>query len=543
MASSPPVEQVRIPLRDGVRLAADLLRPPRGRRPTVLTATPYGRRARERTLELDADEGVREGFAVVVADVRGRGGSEGAFRGHHADAPDGADAIAWIRRQPWSDGRVLLAGASYAAISQFQVAGERPPGLVALAPAMGGAERDTWYPGGAFRVHGATSWVAGMVDEQLRAPASLDPAVREQYDAFAAADARERLHALADPGGAVRALAAPVYDWFDPDAPQSGGVGVPDGLRLPALHATGWYDACRPAALGAHAKMAGAGAPQQSLTIGPWAHAVEHAAEAAVELGWAPRDAAAATRELRDQFRFFRTVLGDADAEPFPAARTFALRRNRWTSHDAWPPRAARPRRWFLTADGGLRDAPAPETGAVTWRHDPRDPVPTIGGAGIAGRPGARDHAAIERRPDVVCFTTAPLERELELCGALAARLVVRSDAPATDFVARLTLVTPDGRSLNLSEGYRSGALDALPRHPADPQARACAIELGHVHVVLAPGERLRLQVASSDWPEIYPNPNTGHDPRRGAPPFVRVAEQTLLAGGAADSVLVADVL
>jgi putative CocE/NonD family hydrolase len=142
------------------------------------------------------------------------------------------------------------------------------------------------------------------------------------------------------------------------------------------------------------------------------------------------------------------------------------------------------------------------------------------------------EQTLIESRPDVLSFTSARYDSEVEFAGAPTARLLVASSTPETDFLARLTLVMPDGRSLALVHGIWSGRLADLPVSQAHPDHRCCDIRLPPIHLALNPGIRLRLQITSSCYPAIYPNPNTGHDLRLGPPPRVQTAEQTLLLGG-----------
>lgn len=514
-----------VAMRDGARLASDVYRPPDRRVPTILLRTPYGRRTLwELTTEVDPWRGVREGFAVVFQDVRGRGDSDGPFVHKHSDAADGADTIDWIRSQPWSDGRVVMSGMSYNGIVQFLAASARPPGLLAIAPTMSGEEREIWFWNGAMRLHGLTNWIGILMREARDAAV---PADRPRFEGYFDASPLDRFHQIVTPGATAHEVAAPVIDWIDPERADDyyRSVRIRDDLDLPGLHTTGWYDISRPATLVGHERMVTAAPGRQMLLIGPWAHGTP-----AVAYDCDPQPINLA-EGLEYQFQFFRHALGEGTGDPPPAARTYVLGGDRWEDHEAWPARAAT-RSWLLAADGRLLDEPTGAAETIDYLYDPDDPVPTLGAAGTApGRIGPHDQSRIEARDDVLTFTTAVMARDLELCGHLRVALSVSSTAPATDFVARLTVVKEDGRSLNLIESYWSGSIDALPPSPAEPRMRLCEIELGPLHALIPAGERLRLQVTSSDYPEIYPNPNTGHDPRRGKPPEVRVARQTLLVG------------
>ncbi len=497
----------------------------------------------ERAVEVDPWQGLRRGFAVVVQDVRGRGDSEGEFVLKRTDGVDGADTVAWVRRQPWSDGRVVMGGSSYSGIVQFLAAAAAPEGLAAIAPTMSGEEREIWFWNGATRLHGLTNWVSMLMRE---AAAAAEPADRPAFEAYFAASSLGRFHEIVTPGTTANAVASPVLEWFDPTSENEyyETVRIPDDLMLPGLHTTGWYDVSRPATLVGYERMAAASSHPQMLQIGPWAHG-----NAPVSLDADPPPIALVDA-LRYQFEFFRYVLGLEGSEPPPAARTYVLGADRWVDHDAWPPPGSITHIWSFAAaqsgveDGGrLLDGPVEPLHAIDFTYDPHDPVPTLGAAGTApGRIGPHDQRAIESRADVLTFTTPPQVEGLELCGAVAVVLPVASSAWSTDFVARLTVVKPDGRSLNLIEGYWSGALADLGPSKVDSHLRVCRIELGPLHAAIGPGERLRLHVTSSDYPEIYPNPNTGHLPGLGVPPEVRVALQTLLVGGPGGAELIIEV-
>lgn len=533
------VEQDWVPMRDGVHLAADIYRPPRGRVPTALLRTPYDRKClQDRTREVDPLLAVGEGFAVVIQDVRGRFGSDGEFEAHVPDVEDGADTVAWIRRQQWSDGRVMMVGSSYKGCLQFQAARARPEGLVAIAPTMSGASRRIMYPGGALRLL-IGDWMATLLADALRE--ELDAAVRDQLeDLLLHATPLERFHAFIEPDTVAWQIAAPLRRWVS--APPSDSfwtetTAVPRN-PLPALHTTGFYDICLAATVEAYSAWREVGDPTapQLLTLGPWNHQL-NAFYPNIGLDWlhAPSWIVA----LKRQLVFFDAMLGRAPLAELAPVMSFVLGRNRWHEDTQWPPADVRQLELMLVVGAGDHHRLALDAGdklrAVGYCYDPRDPVPTIGGAhAVYGLDGPIEQAAIESRDDVLTFTSSPFDAELEIAGAPTAHLLVASSAPATDFIARLTLVEPDGRSLPLVHGIWSGRLADLPI--ATAEHRRCDIELEPIHIALAPGTRLRLQITSSCYPDIYPNPNTGHDLALGPPPRVQIAEQSLLVGGAEGS-------
>jgi putative CocE/NonD family hydrolase len=539
------VERRDVPMRDGVRLAADVYRSPGARVPTLLLRTPYGRRLHDRIGEVDPLLGVQQGFAVVIQDLRGRGESEGAFHANWPDAADGADTVAWIRRQRWNDGRVAMLGSSYDGLVQFQAAAARPRGLFAIAPSVAGALRSIWYPGGALRLSGVAGWLGLLLSEALAR--AEDDHRQAALQELLEASLLERFHAFLERDTLAWEVGAPIRHWIaapPQDRFWTEVTAVP-AAPLPAIHTSGWYDVCAAAATEAYAAWKAVASPEapQLLTLGPWGHDLGRPPHYP-ELGLAADDSPPAPAALERQLAFFAASLRGTEAvAELPAVRSFVFGRNRWHEGVCWPPADVRPLALRLAraeeGDGRLVLGDAGAATAVRYRYDPRDPVPTWGGAGaLWDRAGPREQVVIEARPDVVTFTSPACDEPLELAGSPTARLVLRSSAPATDVVARLTLVRPDGASLALCEGVWGGRLAELPPAPEAPAHRSCTIALGPLHLALAPGQRLRLQVTSSSAPDLYPNPNTGHDLATGPPPTVHVAEQELLVGGDGGSAL-----
>jgi putative CocE/NonD family hydrolase len=530
------IERHAVALRDGVALATDVHRPSDTPLPALLLRTPYDRaNLQERVREVDPLLAMAAGFAVVIQDLRGRGDSGGAFHANWPDAEDGADTVAWIRRQRWSDGRVAMVGSSYDGCVQFQAARARPRGLVAIAPTASGALREIWYPGGALRLRGVAAWMALLLAEAL--PAEHDAAARAELRELLDATPLERLHALLEPGTAAWELGAPLRHWIA--APPSDRfwteVTAIPREPLPALHTSGWFDSCLAPAVAAYERWSATAGPEQPqlLTLGPWDHALQPVSVPELSLiAEHPRSAV-----LERQLAFVRSVLDGTPGEGLAPVLSFVIGRSRWHQDVCWPPADVRSLALRLAAGGGragrLCHGPlgAQSRAPMRYRYDPRDPAPTVGGAtGVEGRGGPLEQSWLERREDVLTFTSEPLTGELEIAGAPRARLLVASSASATDFVVRLAVVLPDDRSLVLTEGVWSGRLADLPAAPAGAGHRTCEVALAPTHAVVAAGRRLRLELTSSSYPELYPNPNTGHDLALGAPPRVAVAEQSLLA-------------
>ena len=572
---------VPVPLPDGTILRADVWRPAGGApAPVLLQRTPYDK-AFSLVVQagLDPARAVAAGYAVVVQDVRGRFASDGAFEPFAHEAADGTATIAWVTQQPYCDGRVATYGGSYVGATQLLAAAGGAPALRAMLPHVSTAEyhRDWMTEGGAFQLGFALSWARSLAAGEL---------ARREDRGEDIAELQERLDAeLADPLTGYRRLPlvdqplmaelAPYYlEWIAHPTrdgywrERSAREGL-RGLAVPALHLGGWHDVFLGGTLATYSELVERGATGQRLVVGPWAHGGW--GDAVGEVLYGP-EASRYALDITDlHLAFFNAVLNGhsgvdardrgrgrgADAAPVRGrgrsadaapVRIFVMGANRWRDEDAWPLARARRRPLHLRADGALTWEP-PVTGEPTrgYVYDPADPVPTSGGrtlmpgheASIAL--GQRDQRPIEARPDVLVYTTAPLERDLEVTGHVRLVLHAASSAPDTDWTAKLVDVQPDGRALSVADGilrarYRGGTDRERLLEPGRPER--FTIEVGATSIVFARGHRIRLEVSSSNFPRFDRNPNTGGVVAQAGESDLRTARQTVFHDAARASQL-----
>ncbi len=486
--------------RDGVRLDADVYRPDAaGPFPVLLMRQPYGRKIACTVCYAHPDWYAARGFIVVIQDVRGRGTSAGAFSVFLADAEDGADTVAWAATLPGSSGVVGMYGFSYQGTNQFLAAGERPPALRALAPAMLGWDiRNDWaYEGGAFGLQGGMGWAI-----QLAAQSAHHAGDADAYAALVALAGNLPLAGGARPATIERYRALTHYhDWIDqPEdgpywrriSPAAHEARIREG-GVPALLIGGWFDSHLPGTLAAMRALIGH-LPLR-LVVGPWAH-----------FPWGRRTGGldfseAAIGEIDQlQVAWFDHHLKGAPPPPGPATRLFDMGALCWRDFPEWP---AEGRVFYLAGEGRaalderdgalLAEAPADrDTEALV--HDPWRPVPSL--------PLAQDRTAIDARPDVLTFTTAPATEPVLFAGDVRAVLDIAADAPDFDVSCTLSRVTPDGRSVGLAGGHGRRSTPGL----AEIAMRATCL-------TLQPGERLRLSVAGAAFPAFPVNPGTGQNP------------------------------
>jgi uncharacterized protein len=531
---------VAVPMRDGIALRADVYRPQTGAPvPALLLRTPYDRSSRLIPLSgIDVDRAVDAGYAVVCQDVRGLHGSDGAFYTFASEATDGYDTIEWLAGQPWCDGSVGMVGRSYPATCQWLAASQRPPHLRAICPVLTGSDLyHGWiYQGGAFQLGFNLFWVwmmSGKIDskpEELfrHRPLRTVPLPDREASRF-------------------------YYDWLDHPTEDDFWRGMSVNRRygavlVPALHVGGWFDVFLGGILENFVGMRHEGGSDaarvgQRLLIGPWAHGSTYGLfpDHGFDL-FAPDDAIDfAARQLQ----FFDRHLRGVDDADDPPVRIFVMGANRWRDEDDWPLARARPTAWYLRADGALsREPPGDET-PDGYVYDPNDPAPTIGGPTslparmMKANAGPLDQRRLEQRPDVLVYTSEPLQQELEATGPLTATLYAATDASDTDLVVKLTDVHPDGRSLILAESvlrcrYRDGF--ERPRALQPGAVHAYTIDLVATANVFAPGHRIRLLVTSSSFPRFDPNANTGAEVGTDTADDLRPACQTIFHDAARPS-------
>lgn len=517
-------------MRDGVTLMADVYRPAGdGPWPTLLTRTPYDKSSTTEAATLDPIQAARGGFMVVVQDTRGRLTSEGEWKPLWHEREDGYDTVEWAASLPGSSGKVGMYGESYCGNTQWMAAIERPPSLSAISPALTWCDpRDGLLArGGAIELGLDLPWtllmgVAHLERLGLSAQERSDRVARllEDYDrlperGYWDLPVREievlRRHGFPDLGS--------IRSSQEEDAIARCSVnGMHERVLVPTLHTAAWYDIFTQGVLDNYTAMAALGRPAQ-LIVGPWTHVTFADPIADLCFGVSSGRAGVSAHPEGDanglQLAWLRRQLEperDEQDERAPV-RIFVMGANRWREEDAWPLTRARTQRWHLASAGSLQEAEAePGQASSEFTYDPADPVPTLGGQLVmapAFPAGPFDQAPIEARADVCVFTSEPLQRDLEVTGRVRVVLHVESSAPATDWVARLCDVHPDGRSFNICDGITRLASGAKA-------PREVEIDLWSTSNVFLAGHRLRVQVTSSCFPRWDRNLNTGrqHEPR-----------------------------
>ena len=511
-------------MRDGVVLRANIYRPAApGPWPTLLARTPYGKDLPGASAWLDPIRAASAGFIVIVQDVRGRFASDGEWEPFVHEASDGYDTVEWAARLAGSTGRVGMFGLSYWGNTQWQAAIARPPSLRAIAPALTWSDPDDGLlrRGGAVQFGTALVWGLEQGIDCLRrhgdAPERSGRRVQELLDTL---DGLAQTDLWQLPASIATVLARHGVPGLDHAREGSRGAaaaacrvtGAHDRVRVPVLGIGGWHDAFIQGVLDNHAAIAALGGDSR-IVVGPWSHANFSETIGALSFGTRARSDGGPAGGPGDltalQLAWFAGQLApESHAVPdLPPARVFVMGANRWRDEPSWPPPGATGRRWYLRARGALTtDPPAAGEGASEFVYDPSNPVPSGSAPTPTSTPeplGPVDQSAIEARPDVLVFTSAPLAHDLEVAGPVRVVLHAQSSAPSTDWVARLCDVHPDGGSYSLCDGVvRVGDGAREPqRHEIDLWSTCNVFRRGH---------RLRVQVTSSSFPRWDRNLNTG---------------------------------
>jgi hypothetical protein len=504
---------VRIPLRDGVTLSADMTLPEVLPAPAIVIRTPYGKTGQPQAKR--STTYAKAGYAMVLIDVRGRGDSDGTFEPYRSDGPDGFDVIAWIAAQDWCSGNVATYGGSYLGRIQWLTALEQPPALRAMVCMVTPSDPFVEIPSGVTTpMH--VNWQR-LVDARV-------PQYREQIDWTEVYKHRPLATMDEAAGFSSRNFQEEVRhntldEWWEPMRYQHR-IGEID---VPVLHVSGWYDDEEIGTPANFAAMVAAGRDGQRLLMGPWGHQI-NTERVIGEVDFGPTaiiDLDAAVLGFLDEH-----VKGIAPAEPAAPARIFVMGVDEWRDEQAWPPAGVAETAWYLSSGGAANSLygdgrlalspPADEQPPDSWVHDPDRPVPFLTETSSTQIGGPDDYHAVDSRGDVLIFDTDPLTEPLEVIGPVQLIAHVATSAADTDVMAKLIDVHPGGFAQRLCDGmvrlrYRNG-FSRSDDLITPGEVYEVSVVMWDTCLRVEPGHRLRLEVASSAFPKVDVNLGTGGD-------------------------------
>ncbi|SDI37767.1 CocE/NonD family hydrolase [Nonomuraea jiangxiensis] len=483
---------------DGVTLLADHYAPAGGgRAPVILMRSPYGRRGllgwvHGRTF-------ARQGFHVLIQSCRGSFGSGGLLDPLGDEHDDGLATIAWMRDQPWYGGSFAMFGPSYLGYTQWAVAPYAGPELRAMATQVTASQfRDAAYVGGAFALESALSWTtltdvmsrrfvggtAAFTAPRLTRKAVLSGRPVAELDLVSAGHPlpffQDLLTHHTDP-------AVPYWDKRD-FSPMVGEVDAAVTML------GGWYDVFLPWQLKDYAAQRAAGR-RPYLTIGPWYHV----------------DTRHGRPALAEAIAWFRAhLLGDYSRLRPDPVRLYVTGGGKWRDYPDWPVPGMRRQRWHLQHGFGLGPEAPREAGPDRFRYHPDHPTPVLGGPVLLGDSRPRDQRRLEQRRDVLVYSSATLESDVEMIGPVHAELFVRSSTPYVDVVVRVCDVHPNGRSYNVCEGVRRLRPGDEGNGFMGDDVRRVGVDLWPIAHRFRRDHRIRVHVAAGAYPTIARNHGTG---------------------------------
>lgn len=560
-------QKVMMPMRDGIRLATDIYRPKnQDKVPIVFSRTPYNFNSwRDGELSTGtyrrALEAVKRGYAYVVQNERGRYFSEGKWDILGTPTTDGYDAMEWMSKQPWSNGKVGTIGCSSTAEWQMAVAAHDHPAHAAMIPQGFGAgvgrvgkfyEQGNWYRGGVEQML-FFSWLYGVQNDRVRPTFPKDATQAElirNSRFFDLAPERPRIDWVKanqhlpiqdiikntnGPEGIFEKMIRrkPNHpDWY------KGGLYHDDmPFGVPSFWFVSWFDVASSPniALFNHVRQNAtdpAIRDSQYLIIAPTTHcgfkrATEQTLVGDLDVGDARFDYDDLTYGWFDFW-----LKGDASENPkdkLPRVRYYTMGSNQWQTAEQWPPKNAKMKTFFLDSggrantykgDGSLR---AGEPNAIdkpdSFEYDPFKPVPSLGGnvccTGGAIRAGSFDQRPNEMRDDVLVYTSEILSEGVEVSGFIEATLFVSSDVKDTDFTVKLIDVFPDGRAFNLDETIqRARYREGYDKEVFMEEGKIYKLEISPMSTsnYFAEGHQIRIEISSSNFPRFARNLNTGGD-------------------------------
>ena len=527
---------VPMEMRDGTVLRADIFRPnDKQKCPALLQRTRVNKVRMASSGEyIDVIQVVEAGYAVVFQDQRGRFASDGEWS-PVSEGKDGYDSVEWLAGQPWCDGNIGMFGGSHMAGAQWQTASEIPPHLKAIAPALsGGSVLGPEVTGGVMSLSQAIATINDYPDvaDRLEKQGKDVTEMRRAIEwALKSPESVYNFLPLKDvPFAKFKPLDQLWAARLNPVI-MTRSDSYYEKVTVAGFHIFGWYDA-----LGGfdgfnnmrekgHTK---AIKESQHVFAGPWLHGGPAATLGAINFGTSagPAINSGGAQMVERQIAFFDRYLKGKNIK-IPTVRYFLMGMNQWQESDVWPLPNTQWQRFYLHSRGNAntgagngalsREEPGSESPDV-FIYNPHFPVPTIGSRALAVAgvvAGPLDQSLIEKRSDVLCYTSQELDEDLEITGdPIEIHLFTSTSARDTDFTAKLIDVYPDGRAYNLVEGIKRarGLKSALKPELINPgQVYEYIIKLGKTSNLFRKGHRIRVDISSSNFPMFDRNMNTGN--------------------------------
>jgi hypothetical protein len=528
---------VPIPMRDGIRLFADIYKPPvDGKYPVILIRLPYGIREYYTYMPAYGKFWAKKGYIFVAQDVRGKWRSEGVFEPFVNERQDGYDTIDWIARQQWCDGNVGLMGESYYSYTQWATAITNHPCLKCFAPMNMNVDiYNVAFRGGAISLQLGGGWIAEHHTKTFRNLLRLD------YWHLP-------LASMADDAKLPSSLYTEFFNHPTRDSfwDKYSLDQYYDQITIPGYHIGGWYDPFLDGVLDGWSGVKKKASTQtarenQWLLIAPIDH--EHTQTEINKIGklkitgkdWDP----AWLFDRHQQFYDYWLRGINNGWKERPKVEYFVIGDNTWRYDEDWPIKSITYHKYYLHSHGkantkfgdGYLDTQAPDHElSDSYEYNPLNPIVIALGTDYwsLGR-NLKDRHEVEDRVDVLVYTSEALKKAVEISGPISVTLFASSSAVDTDFTATLVDVFPDGYCHMIQEGIIRARYKDTPELPSLIQPAKVyefKINLLATSYVFKPGHRLRVEISSSNFNRFDRNLNTGNE--LGKDDEVVIARQTI---------------
>jgi putative CocE/NonD family hydrolase len=478
-------QDMRIPVSEGlsrIELAADLLKPASKPLGTILIISPYGRHF---PIALQARIHAARGYQVLMVSCRGTFGSGGEFDAFRTDVEDGKAVVEWMRQQPWYTGTFATIGGSYLGYVQWALLCDPPDDLVAAIPVVGPHDfaRACWGTG-ALNLD-IVRWADNIAHQEE--PFSIWKALKSRWSP-------RNIDTVFDSVPFARNIRSHIGEglpWLD-DILAKPDISDPyytpmrleralERTNIPVLIMGGWYDTFITFTMEQYIRLKDRGC-DVSLTVGPWTH----------------MKSATASKVHRQGFEFIEEHLGRQSVAKRKAVEYFVTGAEVWRQISTFPP-STTPCTFYLQDGSRLMSEPdSTSSGSSSFKFDPRNPTPSIGGNGLLTG-GIVDDSALAARDDVLVFDSTPLEDDVEICGQPIVTLAHATERPFADIFVRISEVDERGKSHNVTETFKR--LD--PTRDSDV---ALNLALNYCSHRFARGKRIRVVIAGGCWPQYVRN-------------------------------------
>ncbi|MBB6452783.1 hypothetical protein HNQ94_001229 [Salirhabdus euzebyi] len=525
---------IKVVMRDGVKLSADLYQPNTEEKvPAIIVRTPY-LKGTAKILET-ANYFAENGYGVMYMDVRGRGDSEGEFDPYFNEADDGYDSIEWLASQQWCSGDVGTMGGSYLARIQWLTALKKPPHLKAMIATVTPSDPFVEWPTGIptpqhlcwlYMTSGKVMQDVDLLDWEsiykYLPLEEMDVNVGKVMDRWR----EEFQHPYLD-------------DWWKRMCYQDKF----EQIDLPVLHISGWYDDEQIGTpLNFYGMTTSAASEKarksQKMIMGPWPHQINKSTTLG-ELDFGPDSLIDLNSKMLRWFDHWLKGKNDGMLDE-PAIDMFVMGDNKWRQEKEWPLARTKWTKYFLHSKGNANsrfgdgwlstDQPnESETSTDGYTYDPENPVPFITEPTSAQIGGPDNYSAVERRDDVLVYSTDTLAEDVEVTGPIKMELYATTDAVDTDFTVKLIDVWPNGFAQRLTDGivrarFRNGM--ETPELIEPNKVYKYEIDCWNTSQVFKKGHKIRVEISSSAFPKYDRNPNTGEP--LGKSTNLKAAEQTI---------------